>query len=134
MAGLLGLGVIAYLFTLRPRLLEARQVRNHGLAQYAAALLETHLDAHGQLPDTLRDLKGANAAALSVDAWGNPFHFESRGEAFILVSYGRDGEPDGTNYWKLRDEGSHPPGWRICGDFDRDEVIADVGYLRVCGK
>jgi len=127
-------GLAAYVVALRPVILETRQVRNHGFAQHLAALVSQYSQSHGQLPKHLGELGGDLAATLAKDAWGNLFHFESRGEAFVLVSYGRDWRPDGTDYWALREQGDHPSGWRICGDFDRDEVVSDVGYLRICGK
>jgi type II secretion system protein G len=32
---------------------------------------------------------------LPLDAWGHPFVYESDGNTFTLVSYGRDGKPGG---------------------------------------
>lgn len=131
---LIGLGLIAYFLVLHPMLLEKRQIRNHGHCQYVGALIEQYLDVHGELPAELSDLGTGKQTRFTIDAWGHPFHFESRGRAFVLVSYGRDGVPDGTDYWALQAQGDHPAGWDICGDSDRDEVIGSVGYLRVCGK
>lgn len=115
-------------------MLEIRQVRNHGDTQYLDALVQRYRKQSGRFPGLLSEIVATPNQDRLRDAWGHEFHYETRGDAFVLVSFGRDGEPDGTDYWALRGAGDHPDDWQICGEFDRDEVVSDVGYLRVCGK
>jgi len=97
-------------------------------------LVERHREEFGRFPAQLSDIVAESNQDQLLDAWGNSFRYEAGEGGFVLVSFGRDGQPDGTDYWALRGAGARPADWRICGAYDRDEVVSDVGYLRTCGK
>ena len=125
-----------YLTVARPFMLEGRQIANHARCQTLDAYLREYFQAHGQYPPALADAlpsERLNRDAL-IDNWGNALVYRSDGHAFLLVSYGRDGEPDGTDHAALRDLGDHPADWDICGKYDADEVMSDRGWHRLCGK
>jgi hypothetical protein len=63
------------------------------------------------------------------DAWGHPLRYFSDGSIFLLVSVGRDGEPDGTEYHELRKPGEPVD---ICDHPDADVVVSDLGWHSVC--
>lgn len=65
------------------------------------------------------------------DRWGNAIHYESKGDRYVLVSFGRDGKPDGVDYWRLREQNTYR---RVCGDLDADYVVSDRGSHQGCGK
>jgi hypothetical protein len=99
-----------------------------------------------------------------ADEWGNPLRYESRGESYILVSYGRGGVPDGIDYWDIQAEKTAPGKhcwdsrvyrdgqyvgteencfeWdenyifpkNICGNWSADQVFSNRGEHIVCGK
>ena len=61
--------------------------------------------------------------------------YEARGAEFVLVSLGRDGLPDGTDYWELRSSGiTTRESDAVCGDYDADQVFSDLDEHIVCGK
>ena len=126
----LAAGAVAWGFILRPRLLVLRQVANHAACQAEEGRIRDYWQRFGVFPTTL-EVAGTGEP---LDAWGHRFHYESRGSSFILVSYGKDGQPDGGDYWRLREAGDHPRGWNICGHFNEDEVMSDKGWHRICGK
>jgi len=127
---------VAYGMILRPRILLARQIANHGSCQAVDASLRTYFEANHRYPIDLSDavLSQRQGAKLLSDAWGNKLAYQSDGGTFVLVSYGRDGKPDGNDYRALRALGDHPPGFDICGNYDADEVMSDRGWHRLCGK
>lgn len=45
--------------------------------------------------------QGGYLRAVPKDPWGNPYHYTSPGpdgQAYEIISYGRDGKPGGTGY------------------------------------
>lgn len=114
------------------------------LHEQALRNLET-MKAHWRALASYREVEGAYpedlAAALDrssppegvsgVDAWGRALHYRRVGEGFVLVSLGRDGEPDGPDYRIDRDAGAHV---RTCGDWSADQVLSETGFHRSCGK
>jgi len=74
-----------------------------------------------------------------LDAWGRPFVYGHDKERFILVGLGRDGLPDGSDYWEVRDtclfrSAQDIACARICGNPDADTLLSDRGRHRLCGK
>lgn len=128
--------VVTYLSFFRPLLLRGSQISTHARASGLWKLLISYREKHGAYPLVLSDLVEVSAKeSLELkDSWGNPLYFESDGTYFILVSYGRDGKPDGTDYHALRLEGEHPPGWDIKGQWNADLVYSDMGWHRLAGK
>lgn len=115
------------------------QVANHDRCSDIQARVEDYREANGHYPP---DLSSFSWWARR-DMWGRRVFYERRGDGYILVSFGRDGKPDGTDYWELRmrlDESGHYYAsslrnheYNICGDYDRDEVLSDAGWIQVCG-
>src|SRR5262249_18790550 len=123
-------GAVTCGFFVRPRLLYLRQLSNHEACRTEDRRIREYRERFGRFPKVLDEV---SVAGPPVDGWGHDFHYESNGAAFVLVSFGRDGKPDGTDYWQLRETGDHPSGWNICGTFDADEVMSDTGWQRACG-
>jgi hypothetical protein len=112
------------------------QINNMMLGRSYCVELERQKQANGQYPSRLPSLTSDYPyQRLGIrdgyDYWGHEFHYESKGSAFILVSYGRDGVPDGLDSWKVREENKRH---KICGDWDADQVMSDQGEPRICGK
>jgi general secretion pathway protein G len=60
------------------------------------ALLEEPTDVFGWQPGGYLD-----STEIPQDAWGNDFIFQldpESGKAFVIISYGADGEPEGEDY------------------------------------
>lgn len=116
-----------------------------GLTQHAnwwnmsrglVARIQNFHTQNGRLPKTLDELPTPN---LRLDAYGHPVHYETRGDAYLLVSFGRDGRPDHTDFWPLREGRIHPPGkssdslpQSICGRPNADTVVSDRGVHFAC--
>jgi len=108
-------------------LLQMHQVRNHALCQGVQGWIEGERERTGGYPSSL-------PTSESVDAWGHPLRYQKLADGYLLVSFGRDGKPDGSDYLALRALGDHPAGHDICGAYDADEVMSDNGWHRLCGK
>jgi len=111
------------------------QVNNLEQSKFLYHELTKFKTAHGTYPFYLNDLpvdRGQRArGAVPVDYWGHPLYFEARNDSFILISFGRDGKPDGLDYWSLREKGEDVS---ICHDWDADQVMSDRWFHRECGK
>lgn len=55
----------------------------------------------------------------------------SDGRSFLLVAFGRDGLPDGTNYWAVLQR-ENPV--LSCRGLNSDQFVSDRGSHRRCGK
>lgn len=144
-AALLGLGVltvaagVAYAIVLRPMRLRFKQVGNlvdmRGYEWAIRHFHETHASFPLSLPAVLeeaRQLSAGERFAKGLDGWGHPVLYRSNGEQYLLVSYGRDGRPDGTDYVQMRAAGRWDNG--PCSDPDADIIFSDRGEHRTCGK
>jgi hypothetical protein len=118
--------VAAYAVAVRPRLLVMRQIANHADCQGWDAWIKGFRQEHGSYPTEL--------PSRAIDRWSHPLHYKRMADGYLLISFGRDGKPDGSDYLALRNLGDHPSGYRICGQYDADEVMSDRGWHRVCGK
>ena len=137
-----GLTVTAFAVLLgsfvRRQLLGVKQIRNLELFRLSATTLDEYYKAHGSFPCILSD--ATSAARWKVvrdgdDYWDFPVRYESRGQSFVLVSYGRDGRSDHLDYWHLRELNDNSPRARnICFAWDADQVMSDRGFHRCCGK
>ena len=128
------LSSVCYAFVIRPFNLHGRQITDLVLCRdYVQFIVEYH-EAHGQYPPTL-------LAAVQHDrfeqfgslrnAWGHPLEYQSDGSTFLLVSLGRDGKRDGSDYSALR---ANKAWAKVCGDWNADQVFSDQGEHRICGK
>jgi hypothetical protein len=121
----------------------------------------------GVFPSSLSDLDLPSwiwATENNRDMWGHPLHYESTPAAFILVSFGRDGVPDGLDYWAMQASKVEPGKtcwWAtvlragepvkkeqhcfewdedhvfsedICYAWNADQVFSNRGEHRACGK
>lgn len=98
--------------------------------------LERHFERAGSYPANLidsldpSDIPGGIAKGVPLrDAWDHPLRYFSDGKIFLLVSVGRDGEPDGEEYYDLRRRGEPRD---ICGEPDSDVVVSDLGWHVAC--
>jgi hypothetical protein len=116
-----------------------KQHANAVNARLSESAISSYRAEHGRLPATLVEAEYRKDRRVQFDEYGRAYLYEKQGEAFILVSYGRDGKPDGTDYWSLREQPmpEHPNfevgQYSICGHFDADMVISDRGVHRACG-
>lgn len=100
-----------------------------------------YLEKEGRAASTLPELidtgylpeHWANSDLAVTDAYGNPYVYQSRNDAFVLVSYGRGGEAELMDYWAIREEPVDIElGGPICGDYRADLVLSDRGIHRGC--
>ncbi len=122
-----------------PGVLRAKQVRSLADMQIIWHHVEEHRERTGAYPRALHEvIPGRLAAVLAADGWGGRWLYESDGDRFVLVSYGKDRKPDGTDYWALRESGpTADQDWeaaRIAGLWNADQVVSDRGWLREAGK
>jgi hypothetical protein len=90
----------------------------------------------GVYPNALDDIRGCFQyinVSVGTDWWGNPVQYQSDGTKFVLISFGRDGKPDGLDPWNLR-ERNDTPAPMTCGNPDADQVMSDLGFHRACFK
>lgn len=112
--------------------LSGKQINDLILCRRYGSFAEDYYKAHRSFPLRLADaIPSTEKNKTLKNAWGFPVHYESDGKYYILVSYGRDGKPDGLDCAKLR----ITPGFtKICGEWDSDQVFSDLGQHRICGK
>jgi hypothetical protein len=115
-----------------------KQINNLILFQAYETALQDYYKNHAAYPATLSDIfpdvYHPNCSP-GIDYWNHALLYEQRSSNYILVSYGRNGKPDGLDYWKMRDavaQGGREE--HICGRWNADQVLSDVGWVRVCGK
>ena len=132
------------LVNLRQAVLRAKQVGTCADLQAYCSLLDRYRVRHGNYPTQL--LVAVQEAgykpevetylAQCKDRWGYSIHYESRGSSYVLVSFGRDGLPDGSDYWSIRAKyssaGALP--FMPCLDFNADAIASDLAVHRCCGK
>jgi Type II secretion system (T2SS), protein G len=94
-----------------------RECRNWEFAAYSpqsstwrslkrvSASVERYRQKAGKLPGDLTELDivkdeeaTVNNKGQPVDSWGNPFGYQVNGENYVVISYGRDGQPGGEGY------------------------------------
>ncbi len=116
--------------------IEGRQRENDRvLSFYAEALAEHRADDGGfpaSLVDLLRPTRVPGGIARGIpprDAWDHPLRYFSDGEIYLLVSVGRDGEPETEDYHELREARSSRD---ICDQPDADVVLSDLGWHQRC--
>lgn len=113
-----------------------QQQRNDRLMDdHLAALAEYHR-VHERYPHSLIDavrptrVPGGIVRGIPLrDAWGHPLRYFSDGEIFLLVSVGRDGEPDTEEYHLLR---AGDADREVCDQPDADIVASDRGWHWRC--
>jgi hypothetical protein len=116
----------------------AQQVHNLEIARSYQRQITAHRDALGRYPESLPRLiedPWIEGEGHGQDRWGNDLLYSSGGDWFILVSFGRDGKPDGIDYWEQRSRLANDRGRvDICGKPNRDQVLTDLGFAQCCGK
>ncbi len=68
--------------------------------RYLKSALDDRRKQNGNYPEKLADLKAAHPRHLDekgqvVDSWGNPYMYQSDGNTYTLISFGRDGKRGG---------------------------------------
>jgi len=128
-----------------PTVSRSRQLRTSAEMKTYRAILDAYRSLRLRFPETLQiavrevGVTGGGETSLlkAEDAWGHPLLYETRGSgsAYILVSYGHDGRPDGSDYWWLRSafgERGYAP--EACPTFDADIIASDLAFHRPCGR
>jgi hypothetical protein len=99
--------------------------------------LEAFHEVHGQYPERLTDISDVLPEGWRrclgprfLDEWGHPLVYRSTGSQYLLVSLGRDGLEEHTDYASLRAAQDA----RICGKPDADFVMSESGWHRHCSK
>jgi hypothetical protein len=112
------------------------QDQNQARLEYYLDALEQHHEWEGGYPLNLVDsldpgrIPGGIAKGLPLrDAWDHPLRYFSDGKIFLLVSVGRDGQPDDIEYYDLRQEGVARD---VCHRPDADIVVSDLGWHVAC--
>jgi hypothetical protein len=122
------LSLLLWFSAISPLIQKSKQVRTIGDMGYIVKCLESYQQRHGDFPARFTDAMPADHSNIR-DGWNNPFHYEHRPGAFILVSFGSDGRPDGADYWELREENAQ----EIIGgrQIESDQVLSDRACHRV---
>ena len=133
---ILVIGLLAYLTFGYGRSM-AKQAYNAEFVQWYKGTIDTYHKRTGQYPATIKEAVAgiwpgtvdSRIFGRSLDAWKHAMHYETRGDSYILVSFGSDNQPDGTDYWTVRsantvDSGSCP--------FAADVILSDLGIHRLC--
>lgn len=130
----------AYATVVRPAYLRGMQVRNLTIMRDYAAILDHFHEAHGQFPRSVReaasdwrpnwDTTGFYLGCL--DNWGNSVIYIPTDGGYLLLSFGHDGRPDGSDYVAMRARAELDDS--ACRDVDVDQVLSDRGEHRACGK
>jgi len=110
------------------------------LARKLPPAMERFQVNRGKLPNSLAELSAwsPDLAQITKDVYAEPLHYSARGDAFVLVSYGRDRRPDGSDYWNTRETRAvvrDAPVSRshfACRDPDADLVVSDRGLHTAC--
>ena len=131
------LAVVAYALVIRPVHLRFEQVGNLVQMRRYTYALDEYRKAHGRYPASLRITiteAGTSDPELrgQLDRWGHKVLYQAGDQRFLLVSYGRDGKPDGTDYEALRARNGRDE--TPCRDLDADIIFSDRGEHRTCGK
>ncbi|MBK6638940.1 MAG: hypothetical protein IPG34_15560 [Rhodocyclaceae bacterium] len=97
--------------------------------------IEDFRQTHGRLPQTLDEISNN---LVKNDSFQRPFHYETRGDTYILASFGRDGVRDHADYWPIREmpliEGDalRRGPQSVCRKLDADTVFSDRGAHFAC--
>jgi hypothetical protein len=129
-----GLATEEYFRLVRPFLSRGKQIGNVVFFRFCSVELDRHYEAHGEYPLDLSELLHGESWFDGKDRWGHPLLYLSDGTMYILVSTGRDGQPDGINYLAARMEEPPDGPSRKCSTFDADQILSDRGWYRGCGK
>ena len=134
-----GLTAAAYAFLIHPMLLRGRQIENLVDMRMYAVEIDRFRKTHGLYPASVQaairespDLRNMWPYHGGLDRWGHRILYRSDGQRYLLVSYGRDGLPDGSDYEAMRAAGGLQN--ETCSDLNADIVFSDRGELRNCGK
>ena len=125
--------VLVYAILLRPAFARGRQVRTCADMNTVATYLAAYRGANQAYPRRLAEAVPVSAAKLFRDGFGYLLHYESAEEGYVLVSFGRDGRPDTTDYWALRSAlavSAHTNPASVAGQPDADQVLTDLGWVR----
>lgn len=123
------LGYIVWQWTLF-----ATSVRNIEVLRSHCTVLSLYQEEQGRFPESLQaaaEYANSFPYQFGRDAWGNALEYQERADAYILVSFGRGGEPEGLDYWAERDGGGY---LNVCEDVSADCLASDLGIHRACGK
>jgi hypothetical protein len=136
-AVLLTLSAAGYGFVIRPMQLAITQIQNFKLLDEYAEAIDASCARTRSYPEALREVMKkppvyGRRIPIGEDMWGHPISYSRLADGYLLVSFGRDGMPDGTDYQKLRLEGVQDE--RPCRNPDADVIFSDRGRHRTCGK
>lgn len=114
------------------------QINNLETFKSYAACLHAYHERAGSYPDRLEGIRECfhhPNVKLGTDWWGNAVQYESNGNGFVLVSFGRHGRPEGLNPWRLRELNDQSREARsTCGHPEASQVMSDLGFHRACFK
>ena len=124
------LAVFAWVSVIYPFLQRGRRERTLADMKVTTDYLLSYKEIHKDFPNNLIEAI-PTGKTLPQDGWSHDFHYEHHKGAFILVSYGSDGKPDGSDYWMLREQGIVKD---LVDNFKCDLVTSDRGWHRVGGE
>lgn len=124
--------VAAYVWPVRPFLFGMRQVRTIADGRTISICLEDFREKNGNFPSTLASAFPAGQT-FRTDGWGNRWVYITDGQGFLLLSLGKDGHPDRTDYVVPRSSG-RAVFQRTCGRWNADQIISHQGIHQGCGK
>jgi hypothetical protein len=117
-ASLTGVGMLAcviaavYAFLVHPVTFRNTRIQNLILMRTYKRAIERFRQVHGFYPPSLQvaiqqadGLVDRQLYRSGLDRWGHPVFYSSDGTQYLLVSFGRNGHPDGSNYLVMRTAG-----------------------------
>lgn len=128
------LGLEEYFRWIGPFLKWQNQVANAANFGTVRGELIEYYEDHGEYPMNLADGVEKLSWFDGRDSWGNRILYMSDGRIFIMVSLGKDGRPDGTNYLAARLKAPIYDSDPACSEFKTDQILTDRGWYRACGK
>ena len=118
------------------------QIDNFTLLQEYARAIDQHFAQSRSYPESLvavmpKSPVRGRKIPIGEDMWGHPISYTRLPDGYLLVSFGRDGRPDGTDYNRMRSESvfqSAAQQEKPCRNPDADVVLSDRGAHRACAK
>jgi hypothetical protein len=123
-------------FVKQAEYLAGKQADNDEVMLFYRKAVEDHREWAGTYPASLVDSVSPTSVPRGIakgiplrDAWGHPVRYYSDGTIYLLVSVGRDGEPETEDYHLMR---SRAAARDICSEPDADVVVSDRGWHARC--
>jgi hypothetical protein len=137
---LVAVATASWALVLRAMKLRGDQVMNCSeLGVHSEAVQRFH-QSHGRYPASLEEAIQSSGFSTrngaGRDIWGNQMIYQTDGNAFMIVSLGKDGRSDATDFWAL--VGTPVADWKAeevrCGNPNAYAMVSGNNRTRACCK